>query len=472
MNRKDLFLRAVISLALLCSAAAITRAQDPQTDTPPKPPAKTYGPIGVEDQNQDQNQTQETLQPDNRPLTGFQELTLGTQMERHSYWVPGVAYYNFIQSSDQFQGGSNSWSSTNYLAGNMTLMENWSRSQLLVNYSGGGYISTDSAGQNGWFQQLGASQTFNWQRWQLTLLDQFEYLPETQFGFGVGSALSLPGIGGSLGGNIAGFTPGVAPGESIFAAIGPRYFNTGGVQATYQISRRSSITVGGMVSILRFSDAGNIESNTYLGNVGYNYQLTKNDTIGLEYRITSYHFLNDPQAIGDQLVQVAYGKRITGRLALQLSAGPEITTLRVAQAPSTKTQYIAASGSAAVTYGFERGVLSLNYFHGVTAGSGVFLGATTDQVTGRFSRNLTRVWTGELHGGYSRNGAVQSTPGTPSFAFNTVFGGASVARPLGRNASLTLGYTAYDESGSSSASFLVHQFSLGLSWHTRPFVLR
>src|SRR5690349_10453980 len=109
MNRKDLVLRAAISLALLCSAAAGAKAQDPQSGTPPKPPARTYGPIGVEDQDQDQNQTQQTLQPDNRPLTGFQELTLGTQLERHSYWVPGVAYYYFIQSSDQFQGGGNSW---------------------------------------------------------------------------------------------------------------------------------------------------------------------------------------------------------------------------------------------------------------------------------------------------------------------------------------------------------------------------
>src|ERR1700751_1753289 len=101
MNRKDLFLRVTISMALLCAAGAGAYAQDPQAGAPPKPPAKTYGPIGVEDQDQDQNQPQETLQPDNRPVTGFQELTLGTQMERHSYWVPGVAYYKFINSSGQ-----------------------------------------------------------------------------------------------------------------------------------------------------------------------------------------------------------------------------------------------------------------------------------------------------------------------------------------------------------------------------------
>ena len=132
MKRSSLFLRtAVLVGGLACSAAGIC-AQDTQTGGPPKPPARVYGPIGV-DQDQDQNQNPDMMQPDNRPLTGFQEPTLGSPIERHSYWVPGVAYYNFIQSNGAFQGGSNSWSSTNYLSGNMTLLENWSPSQLVLN---------------------------------------------------------------------------------------------------------------------------------------------------------------------------------------------------------------------------------------------------------------------------------------------------------------------------------------------------
>jgi hypothetical protein len=395
-------------------------------------------------------------------------------VERHSYWAPGAAYYNFIQSDDRFQGGgSNGWSSTNYFSGNMTLLENWSRSQLAVNYSGGGYVSTDSSGQNGWFQQLGATQTFNWERLQLTFLDQFEYLPEAQFGFGVGSGLSSPGIGGSLGigGLSGGLSPGFSPGQSIFTAIGPRYFNTAGVEMTYVISRRSSITVGGMDSILRFTNPGNVESDTYMGNVGYNYQLSKADTLGIQYRFTSFHYLDFPQAIGDQMFQVAYGRRITGRLALELAGGPEISNFRIAQAPATKTQYVAGAGHASITYAWPRTSLTVNYFHGVTEGSGVFLGATTDQVTAGASRKLTRVWSGAAHVGYSRNRTVQGVAGS-GFSYNTVYAGVSANRPLGRNAGLSVGYTAYDETGNGSASFLVHQFSIGLTWHARPFVLR
>src|SRR6266404_683752 len=202
---------SILSAAWLCFAG-VGRAQDaqaPQGADKPKPAAKTYGPIGGEDQDQDQTPA-ETLQPDERPLTGIQQPTVGTPLERHSYWVPGVSYYNFIDSNGSSQGGGSSWSSNNYIAGNVSLLENWSRSQLALNYSGGGDFSTDSSVGNGWFSQFSATQTFNWERLQLTLLDEFAYLPQSQFGFGAGTGLMSPGVGGTLGQPVLG-CPNVPP---------------------------------------------------------------------------------------------------------------------------------------------------------------------------------------------------------------------------------------------------------------------
>lgn len=477
--------KIAVSTAGLLFFAGVGFAQDPQSppeQEKPKPAAKVYGPIGSEDQDQNQtNQTPETLQPDERPLTGFQLPTVGTPTERHSYWVPGVSYYNFIQSNGTSQGGGNGWNSNNYLSGNISLLQNWSRSQLTVNYSGGGDFSTDSAIGNGWFQQFDATQTFTWERWRLTLLDDFAYLPQSQFGFGSGTGLSLPGVGGTLGGVTTGLGGQFNPGQSIFTAIGPRYTNTFGTQINYSLTRRSSVTLGGIMSLLRFSDAGNIESNEYLGNIGYNYQITRLDTIGIVYRYSSLHFLGLAQAIGDQSIQLAYGRKITGRLALQLTGGPEITHFRVPEGTSTKTQYVAGTGSATLTYQVEKGSIAGSYFHGVTAGSGVFVGATTDQVTGTAVRKLSRVWSGTANLGYSRNRSVQSTAALigSNTNFNTFYGSVSAVRPLGRNANLSLGYTAYVErtsnsvcAGSNCASdFTTHQLQVGLRWHTRPFVL-
>lgn len=478
MNRNWRFLKKWILATTFVGLATIqASAQDQQSNEPPKPPAKTYGPLGVD--QQDQNQAPDAYQPDNRPLTGFQQLTVGSPVERHSYWVPGASYYNLIQSNGNLGGGQNSWSSTSYLNGNVSLVENWSRSQLMLNYSGGGNFSTDSSIGNGWQQQLSASQTFNWSRLQLVLLDEFAYLPQAQFGFGAGTGLSIPGVGGTLGGGLTGVGSGFTTGQTIFSAVGPRYFNTAGVQMTYQLSARSSITVGGLYSLLRFTDPGNIESDQYVGNIGYNYQITRNNTIGLQYHYSSFHYLNNPQAIGDQMFQVVFGRKITGRLALTLSGGPEITNFRVAQPPVTKTRYVAGSGGATLSYLVPKGSISANYFHGVTAGSGVFLGATTDQVSGSATRRVSRVWSGEVHGGYSRNRSADTAQGASNTSYDSFFGGVSAARPLGRNATFNLGYTAYVErtelsncTGSCNASFTTNQISVGVSWHARPFVLR
>src|SRR5262245_19334584 len=255
MTRNGKSMRLWALAALVGLACGSTYAQEPQGESP-KPSAKVYGPLGVDNQ-EDQNQTTETYQPDTRPITGFQQPTVGTPPERHSYWVPGASYYNFIQSNGNIFGGGSDWNSTSYLSGNMSLVENWSRSQLMLNYTGGGVFSTDDAIGNSWLQQLGATQTFNWSRLQLVFMDEFAYLPQSQFGFGAGTGLSIPGVGGTLGGGVTGISSGLTPGQSIFSAIGPRYFNTAAVQATYQVTARSSVTMGGLYSLLRFTEAGN-----------------------------------------------------------------------------------------------------------------------------------------------------------------------------------------------------------------------
>ena len=44
-----------------------------------------------------------------------------------------------------------------------------------------------------------SSQTFQWNRWAVQILDQFSYLPQSDFGFGGGTNLGFPGVGGSIG---------------------------------------------------------------------------------------------------------------------------------------------------------------------------------------------------------------------------------------------------------------------------------
>ncbi|HKW34970.1 MAG TPA: hypothetical protein VJN92_18310 [Candidatus Acidoferrum sp.] len=471
-------LSSVVVLAGMPLFPLASCAQEQQNDAPPKPAAKVLLPIWAGDE-QEPNQPIEAMQPDDRPLTGFQQLTVGTPPERHSYWVPGVSYTNTIQSNAFAQAGGSGWYSTSYLVGNLSLSQNWSRSQLSMNYSGGGTLSSSSAIGNGQFHQFGAFQTFNWRRLQLTFLDQFSYLPASQFGFGAGTPLAVPGVGGPLAPNTPGLQNGFTPNQSIFATLGPRYSNSSGGQITYLLSSKNSLTLGGVFSILRFTESGNIESNDANLTAGYNLQVSRSDTLGLSYRFSAYHYLNSPQAIGDHLAQAVYGKRITGRLALQLSGGVEATNYRVPQGLGTKTQYIAPSALANLTYAFPTGGVSLNYNHGVNNGGGFLLGATSDQIIGSGTRKLTRMWSGNVSVGYARNKSIGGATGAQTLVFNSVYAGAGLQRPLSRTTDFTLNYNANVQTSNTAAcgaancgaSFTTHVITVGLNWRAQPFVL-
>ncbi|HVO58020.1 MAG TPA: hypothetical protein VMT51_10030 [Dongiaceae bacterium] len=474
MRRKFCCAAASLGLVLLFSGTRAS-AQDvpqPTAGEPAKPAAKAYGPIGAEPQ--DPNQEPETMQPDDRPLTGFQQATVGTPIARHSYWLPGISYYNTIQSNGASSGTSDGWNSSNYIAGNVSLLEAGSRSRLTLNASIGGFFSSNSQG-NGWYQQIGVADTFNWERWQLTFLDQFAYLPQAQFGFGAGSGLGLPGVGGSLGGGSVGLGPGYDPGSSIFAATGPRYTNAFGTQANYLLTPRSSVTFGGMLSLMRFTDSGseNIESNTYIANLGYNYQISRADTIGVQYSFSSFHYLGFDQAIGSHTIQAVYGRKLTGRLALSIAGGPQIVNFRKPEGTTTATRFVTGSATTTLSYALQNGSLSVAYFHGLTGGSGALAGASTDQVTVSGTRRLSRLWSGEAHVGFARNRNADTDTGLPNPSFHSTYVGTSLNRPLGRNASLTLGYTGYIASSNNvgGGDFTTHQITVGVSWHARPFVL-
>jgi hypothetical protein len=448
----------------------------------PKPAARST-PIPIIDTGnpQDDNGLQDVanrLRPDVTPLTGLQNATLGSPDLRHSYWVPGFQYANTIQSSGYSQPSSSGWFATNYLIANVSVLQAWSRSQLAVNYSGGGYFSTDSTQGNGNYQQLGLSQTFQWNRWLLQVLDQFSYLPQAQFGFGGGTNLGVPGIAGALGPTVPGLGGGAVPNQSIYASAGPRLSNTGVIQGTYTVSPRGSITASGSYALLHFVQSGNVDNNSATGNLGYNYQLDSKNSLGLQYRFSSYQFPGQPQAFGDHDVNVAYGRKITGRLALQLSGGPEYATFRVLPmgAQSSKLE---ANANANIIYGFEKGSFSAGYVHGLAGGSGVLTGSTTDQLNSAASRRLGRIWSANFNLGYAHNKAFLNTTQAGLPTYNSWFVGGGVSRPIGRELNLAVSYTANIFGSSQSAcigatcssSQTLNYITLSFQWHTRPFVL-
>jgi hypothetical protein len=465
---------AMVWMGLTLSAIpSVAQEEEPK----PKPAARVSSPP-IDAGEEGNQQPQETLQADQRPLTGVQTPTLGTPELRHSYWVPGIQYGNTIQNQALNLPTPSGWYSNNYVAGNLSLLEAWSHSKLSLNYSGGGVFSTDSTIGNGYFHELSAMQEFTSSRWQLQFLDQFSYLPESQFGFGGVANLNIPGISGSLGPPLPGLQSNYVPNQSIFTSVGSRYSNAGAVQLVYALSSRGSVTFSGSYGMLRFNEAGSIDTDDEIGSIGYSYAVTKNDTIGLVYRFSAFHYSGNPQAIGDQSFNVAYGRKITAKLALQLYGGPNVTNFRVPI--GGKTNRISGGGGGTLNYGFKRGTLSLTYDHSVTGGSGIFLGSRSDLLQTGLIHQLGRVWSGNMQFGFARNRSLINVAPLGTQDYSAWFAGAGLSRSLGHNASFTLGYTARIQTtnlpvlaaGTSDTSYLQHLISLNFQWHTRPLVLR
>jgi hypothetical protein len=478
MNSHKAVLGGCFLILTLALGTINARAQDePQepTDIKPKPAARSLPPVDPANAQDDSQNPTNVLQPDNTPVTGIQDATLGSPETRHSYWVPGIQYGGTIQSKGYGQANNSGWLMNNYLIGNISLLKAWSRSQLAVNYSGGGFFSTDSALGSGAYQRLALAQDFQWNRLAMQILDQFSYLPESQFGFGAGTNLGVPGVG-PIGPTIPGMGSGYVPNQSIYTAFGPQYSNAAALQVTYATSRRGSITASGSYGILNYIDPGNIDNSSTSGTVGYNYELTRQNSIGTFYRFSAYHFSGQPQAFGSNSFNLAFSRKLTGRMALQAYGGPDFTTFRVpVDGQSSK---IGANIGVFLRYAFKDGTLSGNYFHGLTGGSGVFTGSTVDQVRFGASRTLSRVWTGDLNFGYAHNSAIVSSTAANS-GYNSWYFGGGVTRPLSRNTILSVAYNASISSStrsgctgnSCSSSQTSNTIIISFQWHTRPFVL-
>ena len=180
------------TLGMILTVASSNPVRGQDEEAKPLPAARSLPALNGAIANGEEDQSLDTLQPDKAPLTGVQTPTLGVPGIRHSYWVPGLQYGNMIQSHPFGQVNSTDWYANNFFAGNVSVLEAWSRSQLALNATAGGTYSTSSEQGNGFFSQLGLSQTFEWKKWQLQFFDQFAYLPQSSFGFGGGTGLGIP----------------------------------------------------------------------------------------------------------------------------------------------------------------------------------------------------------------------------------------------------------------------------------------
>jgi len=452
------------------------QSNEPQqsTEQPSQPIPAYHSPLASlagNDQTQEPNPADVT--PDTRPLSGVQDLTLGMPRTEHSFWQPSFSVMSTFDSNP-LTSDSNSWATyTNFLAG-LGVHRVSTNSDLAFNYLGGGTVSSDSSYANSVIEEFELMDRISFRRNILSVFDSLSYIPEAGFGYSGLGGSDLPGAG-----NI-GLQNGFLPDQSILTSQTQRISNASIGQLETLLTPRSSLTFMGGYSLLHFFGAGLYDSGDSLFQAGYNYQISRHDTIAVLYNFSAYRYGGLSDSLNDNRVNIAYARRVTGRLAFQASGGPEFLVYHLPASETGGTGTTLSSGTkfywslhTALSYGLRRGSLMGSYDHSVNGGSGVLVGAVGDTVTGTLSRGISQQLGGALHFGYSRNAGVYGGGGQ---SYNYWFAGADIHRPLGRTLGVVLSYQ-FQYQGSSSSfcigtacgdTFTRHTISISLAWHDHP----
>lgn len=385
------------------------------------------------------------VQPDTHPLGGVYLFSLGSAIEEHSYFQPEFSIFQGVETNaTQFIPGSGQGTLASTLPTVELSLRHLTRTNTLsAAYLGGGIIYDNAPAYSSSFHMVQLADSIQFRRWGVNVADMFNYLPSASYGFGgmgipggIGSGFESGfGFAGGLGG-LGQINPAFTATQSILTSQFGAYNNTAMGEVGYSASPRTSITFSGVYGTLQAGKQGQgfISSNQAFGVVGVNRALTARDTISVDYTYGRFGYVGLPESFNTQMIELAYGRKLTGRLSLQVYGGPELLTYRTTGAGSLSRTYLTATG--ALSYSRGRNVFSFYGGRYATAGSGVLAGAVTTMVDVNWSRQVTRRWSLSVYGGNSRNTGLAGSGELASRSYNYWFANAVLTHAISRTMSL------------------------------------
>jgi hypothetical protein len=356
---------------------------------------------------------------DTHTLSSIENLGIGSLGVVRSIISPS---FTFSQSGDTGIVPGTNTSSTS-LGMNLAFDRNWSRSRLLGSYSGAQVFYHPYSALNSRYHDLSVAQEFQLSRWVFRLNDRLTVSPEASFGgLDTGGTDTQSTLKSSLGVN-----------DTILTQRAKRIANTASAEANYYLSRRSIVTVAGSFASLNFSDPGFIDTQRITGRVGYDYALNPKDSIAVLYDHGHMDFGTTSGRQQTDTIQLSYGRRITGRLALQIAAGPQLLRSNV------QSSSLDWNLSSTLNYQTRRTQYSVSFDRASSTGSGVFQGSATNLAKASVHHALTRFWSVSVGGGYAFDRALAPANGTIE-QFHNLYSNASVGRPVGRHVQFDVSY--------------------------------
>ena len=457
-------------IALMCGVLSAAQEQEEGVSASDGSADETEAHVGTAANSDDSTVTIPASQTPSASLTAIEEPDIGAVGGGRTFFNPGLRLQTTMENESGNLGDVKSrLRAVTHAFGTLAAQRVWRRYDLSLAYLGEGVYWTGNSRHNGQAHGLTTDQKVSWARGQLRLLDAFSYSPEAVFG------------GGAFGGaSFESLLPQILPGQLNNQLFGPVQFsgfgfanrisNTALAEVQERLTMRSSVTAVLSYGLLHFLDQGNISSNQYNFQFGYNYVLSSRSSLGISAGGGLFRFKGLGHSFDTETVMLIYGRQITGPLSLNLGAGPQLT--RMQSLPGMKPSWTSLAG---LQYRRPRLEVGLRYQRFINNGSGITNGAQTDFVRATLNRPLGKRWAGSLNGGYARSKALESAF-TGHQSFGSFYSGLQITRQLSPTTGFFLTYQFDNRRSSNSICVLGqcgqrmqrHQLGIGFNWTPHP----
>ena len=414
--------------------------------------------------------------PDTNTLAGPAPITLGSLQHSRNIFDPSITITQLGQTIPDTTGKT-TLAGVSIVGGSLNFNRVWSEYHFSALYSGGETFNVGFGGLTAatgiraphyQFHDLVLTQEASWARWHILLRDDFSASPGATF---TGEGMGGPGlIAQSSMSSLSGLGQAFAPSQTINTGDGIRIGNSVLGQAEYSFSRRAAFTFAGTYGLLHFTGTGYLSSTMVNAQTGYDYLLDPANSVAVLASYGKIDYTGTGVSTSDYMAALAYGRKITGRLAFQVSAGPQeiVTTGTGGQ------HYLIANVNSALTYERRRSGAGFTFLRGLSAGSGVFRGATSNTASVSAHHEFTRNLSGSVSGGYSMSNSLPTTGLAPA-RFDNWFVGGNIERRLGLHANLNFNYGLTKQDSptpcpvlSCGVAGLQQTFGMTVNWHLRP----
>ncbi len=361
--------------------------------------------------------------------------------------------------SSNYLGNSGVASFTN-LNGDLAFITSSSRDPFSAVFTGGRSWSTSNQPSYN-FLNLSLSQAVNTHRWNFSLSDAVNYMPQT----------ASTGLSGIPGAGDLGVTPvptGVTPtptsanpGQGVLSGFSTRVTNTSSLSLQRQITGKTSLNASGSYSLIRFlnnsgsstvpSSAG-LDSDGDSASAGLSHRIDARNSLAGNFAYARNTYSGTSSGIrqpgfSSQTASLQVTHQFTRKLSTSLAAGPQWTSI---DSPGL-TPALSLFANLSASYTGEFSNASLAYSRSTNSGFGVVGGAISNSVTFSAGRVVDRVWLVALTAAYTQTSDLPSAVTLP-FTFHTTVAGVQVSRALARTLSAYASYTWQKQSNQGTAA--------------------